>query len=157
IASLIKAVLALRHETVPPNLHFEALNPQIDFSGVPFVIPVEPRPWPKGEGRRHAAISSFGMSGTIAHLLVGEGPAQQAAAPPARAAQVPPLSAPDPAGLSRLATEAARWLATPSAPPWHLACDAFSRGRAAFANRLAVCAESCLEAAERLQAWSRTG
>ncbi len=74
IAGLIKAVLALQHEQIPPHLHFQQLNPHIDWGGVPVEIPVQGRPWPKGERRRVAGVSSFGFSGTNAHVIVEEAP-----------------------------------------------------------------------------------
>jgi phthiocerol/phenolphthiocerol synthesis type-I polyketide synthase E len=71
IAGLIKAVLTVEHGTIPGNLHFSTPNPQADFG--PFVVPTETFPWPiedePGCGRI-AGVSSFGMGGTNAHVLV---------------------------------------------------------------------------------------
>ncbi len=74
IAGLIKTVLALQHEQIPKHLHFHSLNPHIDWGGVPVEIPVEARPWPRGECKRLAGVSSFGLSGTNAHVIVEEAP-----------------------------------------------------------------------------------
>jgi acyl transferase domain-containing protein len=74
IAGLIKVVLALEHERIPAHLHFERMNPHIDWGGVPVEIPVQGRAWKRGAGPRLAGVSSFGFSGTNAHVIVEEGP-----------------------------------------------------------------------------------
>ena len=75
IAGLIKTVLALSHRQIPPHLHFTALNPHIELDGFPAVIPTTGRPWEPIAGRRIAGVSSFGFSGTNAHVVVEEAPA----------------------------------------------------------------------------------
>ncbi|MCA1909372.1 MAG: SDR family NAD(P)-dependent oxidoreductase, partial [Magnetospirillum sp.] len=79
IAGLIKVLLSLDHDQVPPTLHFNGGNPAIRFAETPFAVNTDPRPWP----RRRAAISSFGFSGTNAHVVVDQPPSlpQRAAAP----------------------------------------------------------------------------
>ncbi len=74
IAGLIKAVLCLEHEDIPPSLHFTTLNPHLALEGTPFVIPTEVRPWPRGPERRYAGVSSFGFGGTNAHVVLEEAP-----------------------------------------------------------------------------------
>ncbi|HKI04919.1 MAG TPA: acyltransferase domain-containing protein, partial [Thermoanaerobaculia bacterium] len=92
-AGLIKAALALAHRTVPPSLHFESPNPQIDFAASPFYVPTEARPWERGEEPRRAGVSSFGLGGTNAHLVLEEAPAPEAGDEPARRDQLLVLSA----------------------------------------------------------------
>ncbi len=75
ITGLIKTVLALRHSVIPPNLNFTEWNPAIDPSATRFFIPTAPVPWPAGDGPRRAAVSSFGMGGTNAHVVLEQGPA----------------------------------------------------------------------------------
>ena len=82
MAGIIKAILCLQHQAVPANLHFRALNPRIDLSDTAFVIPRESTPWPSGNRRRLAGVSSFGISGTNAHIIVEEAPTLPAAATP---------------------------------------------------------------------------
>ncbi|MFF1478498.1 SDR family NAD(P)-dependent oxidoreductase, partial [Streptomyces sp. NPDC058301] len=77
IAGLTKVLLQLRHGQIAPSLHSRTLNPNIDFSGTPFVVNQELRAWERpvvdGEVRpRLAGISSFGAGGSNAHLLVEE-------------------------------------------------------------------------------------
>ncbi len=86
VAGLIKIVLALQHLEIPPHLHFHKLNPHIDWNGVPVEIPVEARPWPSGPSPRVAGVSSFGFSGTNAHVIVEEAPVIEEALVAARAA-----------------------------------------------------------------------
>src|SRR5262249_14281686 len=72
IAGLIKAVLALRHEEIPPHLHLRTINPHIALEGTAFAIPTETRPWPAGGAPRFAGVSSFGFGGTNAHVVLEE-------------------------------------------------------------------------------------
>ncbi|MBI1393680.1 MAG: acyltransferase domain-containing protein [Alphaproteobacteria bacterium] len=71
---LIKTCLCLDRETIPPQINFTAPNPKIDFEASPFFIDVDGRPWPKGAEPRRAAVSSFGVGGTNAHVIVEEAP-----------------------------------------------------------------------------------
>ncbi|MEO8693819.1 MAG: type I polyketide synthase [Acidimicrobiales bacterium] len=81
IAGVLKAVLALRHNEVPPLVHFETLNPHISLRDTPFVIPTSVQPWPASSSPRHAGVSSFGWSGTNAHVIIGEAPSESAHPP----------------------------------------------------------------------------
>ncbi|MFY1827580.1 type I polyketide synthase [Myxococcus fulvus] len=74
IAGLIKVLLSLRHEAIPAHLHFSRPNPNIRWDDLPVVIPTALQPWPRGEQRRLAGLSSFGFSGTNVHLVVEEAP-----------------------------------------------------------------------------------
>ena len=68
VAGLIKTVLCLQHQAIPPNLHFKQLNPLIESSDS-ITIPQQLQPW---QSQRYAGISSFGFGGTNAHLILGE-------------------------------------------------------------------------------------
>ncbi len=76
IAGLMKAVLALKHRTIPGNLHVREINPEIDVNAVPFIIPTEAMRWQSGDRPRVAGVSSFGISGTLAHVVLAEAPEQ---------------------------------------------------------------------------------
>jgi acyl transferase domain-containing protein/acyl carrier protein len=78
ITGLAKAILCLRHRQVPPVVHFRTLNPRIDLSGTGIQVPSSLTGWSPGSGR-YAAVSSFGMSGTNAHVILGPPPAASAA------------------------------------------------------------------------------
>jgi amino acid adenylation domain-containing protein len=79
VVGLIRASLAVFHGVVPPNLGFGRVNPQIDLVNSPFYVPTTARPWPEGR-RRLAGVSSFGIGGTNAHVIVGAAQQDQALA-----------------------------------------------------------------------------
>ncbi|MBD2522077.1 type I polyketide synthase [Nostoc sp. FACHB-133] len=74
VAGLIKVVLAMQHQQIPPHLHFQKLNPYISWGNLPISIPTELTPWNSGTERRIAGVSSFGFSGTNAHVILEEAP-----------------------------------------------------------------------------------
>jgi acyl transferase domain-containing protein len=73
VASVIKVILSFLNEKIPATLHFKTLNPAIDLSKASMKIAEENRDWKRGT-RRLAGVSSFGFSGTNAHLILEEGP-----------------------------------------------------------------------------------
>ena len=74
IAGLIKIVLSLQHEQIPPHLNLQRLNPLVAWEDLPVDIVTTLRRWPRGERKRIGGVSSFGFSGTNAHVLVQEAP-----------------------------------------------------------------------------------
>lgn len=74
VAGLIKTVLSLENEMIPPSLHFEKSNPEIDFGATPFHVNNRLAPWPRSGQARFAGVSSFGLGGTNAHLVLQEAP-----------------------------------------------------------------------------------
>jgi phthiocerol/phenolphthiocerol synthesis type-I polyketide synthase C len=119
VAGLIKTVLALKHQEVPPTLHFTKPNPAIDFAATPFYVSSRLEPWPVGQAPRRAGVSSFGMGGTNAHVIVEQAPAplvpERAPEPAAGAARdrpyLLPLSARNPGALAALARRYGEFLA----------------------------------------------
>jgi len=73
VAGLIKTALALKHRLLPPVLHFEKPNPQIDFDASPFIVNNQLTRW-ESSGIRRAAVNSLGIGGTNAHIVLEEGP-----------------------------------------------------------------------------------
>ena len=98
IAGFIKAVLALENRAVPPTLHFRAPNPKIDFASSPVYVSNRLEPWEADGAPRRAAVSSFGIGGTNAHVVLQEAPAVRASRP-RRETQLLVLSARTPAAL----------------------------------------------------------
>jgi 8-amino-7-oxononanoate synthase/malonyl CoA-acyl carrier protein transacylase len=79
ITGLIKVALSLKHQQIPPSLHFKEPNPYIDFSSIPIRIQQTLEPWPTGttgEEMALAGVSSFGFGGTNAHVVLQEAPRQ---------------------------------------------------------------------------------
>jgi acyl transferase domain-containing protein/ubiquinone/menaquinone biosynthesis C-methylase UbiE len=74
VTGLIKTVLALQHEAIPPTVHYTAPNPAIDFVSSPFYVTTRLRRWDRNGAPRRAGVSSFGVGGTNAHLIVEEAP-----------------------------------------------------------------------------------
>ncbi|MBE9178533.1 SDR family NAD(P)-dependent oxidoreductase [Oculatella sp. LEGE 06141] len=92
IAGLIKTVLALKHRQIPPSLHFEQPNPQIDFTNSPFYVNTKLTDW-HSTTPRWAGVSSFGMGGTNAHIILQEAPPMAPSQPSLRPWQLLLLSA----------------------------------------------------------------
>lgn len=74
VAGLIKTVLALKHKQIPPSLHFQEPNPQIDFANSPFYVNDKLSEWKSNGHPRRAGVSSFGIGGTNAHIILEEAP-----------------------------------------------------------------------------------
>jgi len=75
IAGIIKIILSMQNQTIPKHLHFKELNPLINLDGI--VLPLENMEWKKGDRIRRAGISSFGFTGTNAHVIIEEAPNQE--------------------------------------------------------------------------------
>lgn len=99
VAGVIKAILAMRHATLPASLHFETPNRHIDWAAASIEVVAAPRPWPA----QAAGISSFGLSGTNAHVVVAAAPARTATDATPALPHVLALSAATPAALAALA------------------------------------------------------
>ena len=116
VAGVIKAILALQHETIPPNPYFTAPNPLLNMEAGAFFVNRAALAWPRGAQPRRAAVSSFGIGGTNAHVIVEEAPAPPVSAA-GRAAALICLSAQSPTALAalerRLGDYAAAQLAAP--------------------------------------------
>jgi acyl transferase domain-containing protein/acyl carrier protein len=141
-------VLALEHGSVPAHLHFRRLNPHITLPAA-LAIPTALSSWPAGRARRCAGVSSFGWSGTNAHVVLEAAPAVPDPAPPAaRAAVLLPLSARSEAALATLARSYREVLLGPERLE-NLVYTAAVR-RAHHEHRLAVVGRSAEEMREAL-------
>ncbi|WP_229402072.1 AMP-binding protein [Micromonospora okii] len=138
IAGLIKTVLAVQHGVVPPNLHFTRPHPEIDLAAGPFHVPTKARDWPQA-ARRVAGVSSFGLGGTNAHVIVEQPPPVEPADAPDAGAYLLPVSARTPAALREALTRLRRHLAG-AAPALGEVAATLALGRREFAHRAAVVA-----------------
>ncbi len=153
IACFIKLVLALQREEIPPHLHFHTPNPHIDWDHLPMRVTTERTPWPRGEHPRLAGVSSFGISGTNAHLVLEEAPLQAPIHnPPERSHQLLTLSARSEAALKKLAGAYRQYLVTHPETPLADLCFTANTGRSLFPKRLGMVAASTSQMLEQLQA-----
>ncbi len=138
IASLIKTVLALNHRYIPPSLHYTSPNQNIRFEDGPFYVNDHLEPWNPIQGKRLAGISSFGIGGTNAHVIVEEAPAFREDAQSSPSYHLLTISARNENALDRLAERYADTLIQqPSISMADLAYTAFV-GRAPQKHALSV-------------------
>ncbi|MGM1062425.1 SDR family NAD(P)-dependent oxidoreductase [Saccharothrix sp. Mg75] len=138
VAGLIKAVLALRHGTLPRTLHVDAPTPEVDWSSGAVELLTGAREWARDGRPRRAAVSSFGVSGTNAHVIVEEFPEPARPATPAGGPAAWPLSARTADALrARAADLRAHVDGHPDLAPADIAFT-LAAGRAAFDHRAVV-------------------
>jgi acyl transferase domain-containing protein/acyl carrier protein len=150
VAGLIKTVLALQHQQIPPSLNFDQPNPQIDFDQSPFYVNTHLRPWETNGMPRRAGVSSFGIGGTNAHVVLEEAPAI-APTSPARPWQLLLLSAKTHTALDAVTTRLNTHLK--QHPELNLADVAYTLqvGRQAFEHRRLVVCQSLDDAVQSLE------
>ncbi|RKI44633.1 acyltransferase domain-containing protein, partial [Corallococcus sp. AB049A] len=146
-----KAALSLHHGEIPPSLHFERPNPQIDFDAGPFFVNTTLRSWPRSETPRFAAVSSFGIGGTNAHAILEEAPMRQSGST-TRSHQLVVLSARSPEALEAAARQLDAHVAE-GVDARALADLAFTHavGRRMFEYRHAVVAKDAEDLARQLR------
>jgi acyl transferase domain-containing protein/NADPH:quinone reductase-like Zn-dependent oxidoreductase/acyl carrier protein len=150
VAGVIKCVLALEREEIPPQVHFRQPTPEIEWDQVAIEVVDRLLPWPKEERRRRAGVSSFGFSGANAHLILGEAPAPPPPPLDRRQPQLLTLSARDPQALKALARRYSAALLQPDAPPLADFCFSANTGRAAYHHRAFACGQTHAELAAGL-------
>nr|AZO92742.1 RifE [Micromonospora okii] len=154
VAGVIKMVQALRHGVLPPTLHVDEPTPQVDWSAGAVELLTEARDWPRDGRPRRAGVSGFGISGTNAHLIIEEAPADEdAPTPTPTPTGVLPLvvSAGSPASLAAQAGRLASFLAADGAPLARVA-GALLTERALLGERAVVLVDSAGEALAGLEA-----
>ncbi len=157
IAGLVKVILAFEHEVLPKHLNFSKPSPHIPWDRLPVRVVDEALPWARGERPRIAGISSFGFSGTNAHIILEEAPVAPAVAEaPApsddRRFSLLPLSARTPAALAELAKSYGGWLADHPDASLADVCLTAGAGRSHFEHRAALVVNSTESAREQLAA-----
>ncbi|HRI70866.1 MAG TPA: acyltransferase domain-containing protein, partial [Polyangium sp.] len=156
IVGFLKVVLQLHHGAIAPSLHFDRPNSRIAWNELPFRVPTESIPWRSESGKKRAAgVSSFGFSGTNAHVVLEEAPHFD---PPqrshTRSLHLFVLSARSKAALMDLARTHAEHLERNPGLDIGDVCHSANAGRAQFEHRLAVAAPSIAALRETL---SRSG
>jgi acyl transferase domain-containing protein len=146
---VIKTALALERAVVPATLHYSAPNPNIDFTGSPFVVNATSRAWPVTDGPRRAGVSSFGVGGTNAHAVLEEAP-QRPPSDSADGAVLLPLSARSPAALAAAARRLADHLSGHADVNLADVAWTLAAGRRAFAHRACAVAANPVEAVRAL-------
>ncbi|MEU3742748.1 SDR family NAD(P)-dependent oxidoreductase [Streptomyces sp. NPDC032198] len=157
VTGVIKMILALQHQTLPKTLHAEAPSSHIEWDGSGLELLQDNRPWQRGTGRiRRAGISSFGLSGTNAHVILEEAPESTPVADetaPDGAFPLPLLvSARTPDALRAQAGQWAAWLAGPDAAGLPAVAATSALHRTHFDVRAAILASSAEEATQALRA-----
>jgi acyl transferase domain-containing protein/acyl carrier protein len=154
--SVIKVLLALQHEAIPPHLHAAALNPRLDWDALPLQIPTQAIAWPRGPEPRIAGVSAFGISGTNVHMVIAEPPPMgkpEALAAPSRTLLT--LSAKSREALAALAGRYAEALAQRGDVDIAAFTAAANLKRAHFSHRLALIVAHAGEAARELRRFSQ--
>ncbi|MFE4108627.1 type I polyketide synthase [Almyronema epifaneia] len=136
VTGLIKTVLSLQHQQIPPSLHFQQPNPKIDFANSPFYVNTTLTPWHSPTQPRRAGVSSFGMGGTNAHVVLEEAPRSNSGA--SRSHQILVLSAKTPAALETATANLVTHLQQHPQMPLADVAYTLQVGRQAFEHRRAV-------------------
>jgi acyl transferase domain-containing protein/SAM-dependent methyltransferase/acyl carrier protein len=143
VAGLLKVVVALEHKQIPPHLHLKNKNPYVEWDRLPITIPTELTPWQPIRDKRIAGVSSFGFSGTNAHVIVEEPPASaQTASYADRPVHLLALSAKTGETLKRLANEYADYLGAHTDASVPDVCFTANAGHSHFPYRAAVLGET---------------
>ena len=169
VAGLIKVLLSLQHQKIPPHLHFQKINPYIQLEDTPLKIPTSSQDWPSDESSlssmqtaktRIAGISAFGFGGTNAHVIVSEPPqilqsqiAQQAAEHTIkdRPLHLLTLSAKSQESLEALVLRYQDFLQENSDLSLPNVCYTTNVGRSHFSHRLAVLASDTAQLPKKLK------
>ncbi|MCP2163946.1 type I polyketide synthase [Goodfellowiella coeruleoviolacea] len=150
VAGLIKLVLALEHRMIPASLHYRAPNPLIDFTETPFYVNAELSPWDSDGRPRVGAVSSFGIGGTNAHVIVAEAPAAPPSSPAGEWVALP-LSARTPSALGLVRERLADHLAADRGLNLADVAHTLHSGRKALDRRCVVVCRDLDDAVTRLR------
>ncbi|MBB6174413.1 acyl transferase domain-containing protein/aryl carrier-like protein [Nocardiopsis mwathae] len=149
VAGVIKMVMAMQHGVLPKSLHIDEPSPHVDWSAGEVDLLSEAVPWPESERPRRAGISSFGISGTNAHVIV-EQPSAERTVPSAEPMPVVPLllSAHNAAALQAQADRVGAALADTGKQDLASTGRTLALGRAGLPHRAVVVASSATEAVD---------
>jgi acyl transferase domain-containing protein/surfactin synthase thioesterase subunit len=151
VASLIKGALIAYHGEIPPSIHFERPNPKMELDTSPFYVPTKRQPWPGGAAPRRVGVSSFGVGGTNAHVILEQPPHRTQKDAPPRGRPILTLSALSEERLSALADRYREHLGRSASPALADLAYTTNVGRHHFSRRLAILASSADEVRGGLQ------
>ncbi|MEL6603508.1 MAG: SDR family NAD(P)-dependent oxidoreductase [Cyanobacteria bacterium J06614_10] len=154
IAGFIKTALAVHHGQIPPSLHFNTPNPQIDFANSPFYVNTALANWPQRESPRRAGVNSLGIGGTNVHVVLEEADADKGSE--ARSHEIFTLSAKNPTVLKTLAERFLAFLGDHADISLADMCFTLAVGRSHFPHRLAFVVSSLTDLQHQLQDWLLT-
>jgi len=154
VTGLIKVALSLHHRLIPPSLHCEKPNPNIPWRELPLHIVRELTPWPCETGSGLAGVSTFGISGTNAHVVLGEAPqpVSKTVVEDCGRAILLPISARSWKSVRSLASTYASWLNGNEVSLRDVAYTA-SKRRSHYAYRLAAAGETRSDLKQQLEDW----
>ncbi|MEH1901397.1 MAG: SDR family NAD(P)-dependent oxidoreductase [Nostoc sp.] len=151
IAGLIKVVLALQHQQIPPHLNFHQPNPQIDWKNLPVKVPTTLQTWTGIDQRQIAGVSSFGFTGTNVHIVLEAAPNLESPSPQIeRPKHLLTLSAKTSTALQQLAQRYVNYLEVNREANLGDVCHTTNTGRSHFDYRLSLVASSLPEVEQKL-------
>jgi acyl transferase domain-containing protein len=150
VTGLLKVVLSLQNQQLPPTLHFEQPNPALELDGSPFYVNATLQPWPSGSTPRRAGVSSFGVGGTNAHVVLEEAPRPQPGSG-GREWKLLPLSARTRTALDAATERLASWLERNPTCDLQDVAWTLQAGRERFEHRRFLLARDVAEAVSGLR------
>jgi acyl transferase domain-containing protein len=150
VAGLIKTVLALKHQEIPPLVNFRSPNPQCDLENSPFIASATGSAWHSEAGPRRAGVSSFGIGGTNAHVVLEEAP-KITSAPSPRDHHLLVISARSETALERASDNLAEYLESQPDVPLSDVAWTLQVGRKTFNHRRVLIARDLPEAVHALR------
>lgn len=151
MASIIKVILAMQHQQIPPHLHFHRPNPYIEWDKLPVTVPTQLTPW-NVEGKRLAGVSAFGFSGTNAHVLLESASLKENPKSLEPCLHLLTLSAKTEESLIGLAQQYEKYLTSNLELDLGDICFTANTRRSQFQYRLGIIASSTTELASKLTA-----
>jgi acyl transferase domain-containing protein/thioesterase domain-containing protein len=150
IAGLIKTAQALKHRQIPPSLHYSMPNPLIDFENSPFFVNTALREWDAEHSPRRAGVTSLGIGGTNAHVVLEEAPQSVCRETNAKPYELLALSAKTASALERASQNLSAYLQEHRDMPLQDIAFTLQLGRTPFTHRRVLAAATTEDAAKLL-------
>lgn len=154
VTGLAKILLCLQQETLVPQVHFNTPNPRVEWDRLALKVVTQATAWPRQGKARHAGVSSFGVTGTNAHVVVGDPPLRERATGRDNPWQLITLSAKGETPRRQIAGRYERFIADNSQLLLKDLCYTANAGRAHFGHRFAAVTDSREGLREQLAAYA---